>query len=408
MALLILACTINIQKPDIQLNGDSDSGGCGTSCSTVLPPLYFSWAENGAFHTQESNNQLYTVLYNEGNEFFITNPYYSSGQGGIYRFLSDAPSGELETIADGIWTGDSSQDYLGINASIVSDGANRYLVTSEFGTSAAGRLLAIPESSGYGAMSSFATVDITGDLPQGYFGTGVASSGGNLYVSQTLTGKVYQAPLSLFQGSTDIADLTAVPGMTLDQASTGYNAMDMAEGTDGLAYSSFGGVIQHLDPSGTPDWWFEQPAGRSGSGAVDQRIVDNRGVSLISVVSRLKKTYALSVYTASSNASSETTYLDPTTGAVVDTEPGVVSVAEGELNGNAWTVKGYFSDYKGSNSGMNGYVSLFDANNLEVSSIPLPVTAPYRCIPIVATDGVDTVVVICRYSNQGVVGKISL
>lgn len=86
---------------------------------------------------------------------------------------------------------------------------------------------------------------------------------------------------------------------------------------------------------------------------------------------------------------------------MVDTLPDVVAIAEGENNGRYWRVEAVFA-YADAAMTQGGYVRLVDADgNVTEDHVTLPFEAPYECLPKLATDGVGTVVGICRYSNVG-------
>lgn len=401
-ALLLIACSINVFK-------NFDTGGGKTTESTWVDPdpieLSLAW-DGEYFHTRESNDQFYDVKFLGGGQFLISNPYFGNNTGTVYWVLKDFLTGEIETTAGAQWDGDYPNGLLGTSINVVSDGTLNYVAANEYGLTNEGRFFSFFSQSGTGNMSMFANIDITGATPGAFFGAASTTAGGNLYVSEGMTGAIYRAPVSILQtGSQSLSDFSLLPNVTLDQSATGYNAMDMDAGADGFAYVSFGGIVQHVGNSQIPDWYFDANTNQTGTWSVPAATLGNRNINITSFLTRLTNSYALTNFDSGAMGQSETIYLDPSTGAVQNVEAGVVSIVEGNANGKGWTAKGFYDYFHGDNT-KQGYVKLYNYNGWEIGYMELPLPTPYNCVPMLATDGIDTLMVVCRYSDKGMAGHI--
>lgn len=316
-----------------------------------------------------------------------------------------------ERGAEAVMTGTGPDGYLGTTMALVSDGTQSYLVGSEFGPDAVGRLMAVPAGSIQdGRVATYATLDITGDESGGYCGTGAVASGGQLWISCTAQPRLLSSPVSVLAGG-DITAFTENPQVAPALDARGYLYMGLAGGADGFLAVSFGGFWQHFLPDGTPDWWGSLDSG-DGTGLMPVELWEGRDLLVSCSVRRLTDDYAvtcLGVMTGASKPTS-TTRVDPTTGAWLGYLPGVTSIVEGvSASGAAWHAE-FVYDYISVRPAQAGYIQVFDSDNqIIVGAVPTPLAddgKPYNCVGMMEQYN-GQIVIGCKYDNVGFQGMLT-
>ena len=278
----------------------------------------------------------------------VGDPYYGSFTGAVSLVCpSDGSEILLPDDASASWMGSAENQALGcdVEVSTLPDGTP-VVGTSEFhDPTYKGRLLVWPLAADLGVAADVALVDIVGDVSGdgnhgGYLGTTTIVADGRLLTSQTntvpyLLGAEYAPSLTL----DDLQPLVEGGSVYCGRNCGGFAGYGVSVGDDGTAWSSFGGILQHLDPEGVPDWY----AAPDGDGAGEYAFPET-DVTLWSATTRLLDgSPVLSVLSRETRADGEVAYariFDAQTGEESADLSNVYGVVQGQVSGTTWTAYG--------------------------------------------------------------------
>lgn len=278
----------------------------------------------------------------------VGDPYADDFTGAVSLVCpSDGSAVLLPDDASATWTGSAASQALGCNVEVstLPDGTP-VVGTSEFHEPTyEGRLLLWPLDVEAGVAADVALVDIVGDVPGdantgGYLGTTTIVTNGRLMTSRTnavpyLLGSPYAEGMTL----AELTPLVDGGSVYCGRNCGGFAGYGVSVGDDGTAWASFGGILQHLDPDGVPDWYAAPEGDGSGEYAFPET-----DVTLWSTTTRLLDgSPVLSVLSRETRADGEVAYarvFDAATGAESADLSNVYGVAQGQVSGTTWTAYG--------------------------------------------------------------------
>lgn len=356
----------------------------------------------------------------------VGDPYYDSFTGAVFVVCPGAL--DVPDDATTIWTGSGENQALGcsVELSRVYDGVyfDEFVGSSEFNDPTyEGRALMWNVSFSSDVAVNVSALDVVGSaagdsFTGGYFGTMVRVTGDLIIASQTnavpylygaSVGELYGARLS------DFSPLVVGGSSAVDTSTGGFAGYEASAGDDGTAIASFGGIVQHLDMSGVPDWWVDM----DGSGAGEYPWPTLNDVTLWTGTSRLNSgEVVLSVFSRENRALGEDTYalvIDPVSGETLEDYSNVYGVESGVLDGVEWRVYGVEDCDPDFDDCRIGYLRVdFDSDKDGSLDSGLDVSLPFEadtfpssgCLLGLTSDGTSEVGWFCKDQRYG--GFLSL
>lgn len=349
---LIMACDTMPKPGGSEAGSDTDSE-TGETAETTDPSAAVSLqAEFVTTFSTPTGDQVYNIApipqWDDGC-FAVGNPYYDSFRGSVSVVCPNmGNSAQIPDDSPAYWVGDAENQALGCNvrSSVLPDG-EVVLGSSQFNDPTyEGRLLLWPLSAPSGTAVDAALVDMIGASSGdgntgGYLGTTVIVVDGRLMASQTnaipyLLGGEYAPGMT----AADLSPLVEGGSVYCGRNCGGFAGYSVSVGDAGdTAWVSFGGVLQHLDASGTPDWY----AAFDGDGPGEYAFPETNVTRWSTTTRLLDGSPVLSVFARESRSDGEVTYarvFDAATGEETADLSNVYGVAQGSVSGTTWTAYG--------------------------------------------------------------------
>jgi len=350
MSLLVIACSPVgglSDKASLDSSGADFDSGVDSGETSEKAHLTASFKTTFSVASRE---QIYSIApapqMGEGC-FVVGDPYYDGFTGFVALVCrNDGDEVFLPDDATTYWTGSGKNQALGCDVEVSEAPSGDVAVgTSEFhDPTYEGRLLLWSLNASPGIAADVALADIVGDVTGdgntgGYLGTTTIIAGGRLMTSQTnavpyLFGASYSEGMEL----DDLAPLVDGGSVYCGRNCGGFAGYGVSVGDDGTAWASFGGILQHLDPDGAPDWY----AAPDGDGDGEYAFPET-DVTLWANTTRLNDgSPVLSVFSRESRTAGEVAYarVFSTDGNETDDFSNVYGVASGDVDGTGWAAYG--------------------------------------------------------------------
>ena len=337
---------------------------------------------------------LYDIVYSpSAGMYFFSSPIADGNRGAVWGVQ---PTNTNLAAADVTWTGNTTRDNFGVNLSLLG---STHLGGSTATTDGSGMFYAIPLDEVSGNLASLTTAgSITGDTPDGYFGTASVVSGGNLYVTQTNSEvySVWSAPAAILTDGPSAGGFSPVADFAADVGSdfANYVAMDLVASPTGILSISYGGYLQHVG-IGSSDWYSKEGVVAAGIPS-DADMFSGRTVLDIDREcwgTYLERTDEYAV-TCTTGIGFETYLIDPATGAQNALLEDVTSVLDASIGGVQVRILATDSSIR---------ILAADGSPIREDVLPFE-----DCDTRLAGDGSGHIGLICRQNNEAAFGQITL
>jgi hypothetical protein len=337
---------------------------------------------------------LYDLVYSpSAGMYFFSSPIADSNKGAVWGVQ---PTNTDLGAADVTWSGNSSREYFGVNIALLG---STHLGSSIYTADGSGMFYAIPLDEVSGNLASLTTAgSITGDTPDGYFGTASVVSGGNLFVTQTNTEaySVWSAPAAILTDGPSAGGFSPVADFAVEVGSdfANYVAMDLVASPTGILSISYGGYLQHVG-IGSSDWYSKEGVVAAGIPS-DADMFSGRTVLDIDREcwgTYLERTDEYAV-TCTTGLGFETYLIDPATGAQNALLDGVSSVVDASIGGVQVRILATDSTLR---------ILAADGSPIREDVLPFE-----NCDTRLAGDGSGHIGLICRQNNEAAFGQITL
>ena len=347
MVFAIIACSPVGSLSDKASLGSPDDSGIDSGETPEKAHLTASFKTTFSVASRE---QIYSIApapqMGEGC-FVVGDPYYDGFTGFVALVCrNDGDDVFLPDDATAYWTGSGENQALGCDVEVSETPSGDVVVgTSEFhDPTYEGRLLLWSLDVPSGVAADSALVDIVGAAygdgnTGGYLGTTTIVHEGQLMTSQAnatpyLLSASYGEGLSL----EDLAPLVDGGSVYCGRNCGGFAGYGVSVGDDGTAWASFGGVLQHIDADGAPDWY----AAADGDGTGEYTFPETDVTQWANTTRLNDGSPVLSVFSRESRADGEVTYARVFTpdGEETDDLSNVYGVTSGEVEGTGWVAYG--------------------------------------------------------------------